>query len=151
MAMRNMFNAGDRAEIERRLAALQPSSTGQWGKMGVAQMLAHCAVALEAPVGDRRKKQSLLGRIVTPFIRSAVLGEKPLGHDSPTDPDFVIADERQFSSEHGRLVALLARFCDGGPSAADGRVHSFFGRLSGQEWGRLVYKHLDHHLRQFGG
>jgi len=26
----------------------------------------------------------------------------------------------------------------------------FFGKLSGKEWGELMYKHIDHHLRQFG-
>ena len=149
--MQNMFNAVDRLEIERRLAALLPSSARQWGKMNVAQMLAHCAVALEAPLGERRKAQAFLGRLLRPFILSSVLGEKPLRHDSPTDPDFVMADTREFSQEQARLVDRLGRFCERGPSASDGQVHSFFGKLSGQQWGRLVYKHLDHHLRQFGG
>ena len=148
--MQNIFTVIDRAEIERRLAALQPSCARQWGKMDPAQMLAHCALALEAPLGERRKKQALLGRLVTPFIRSSILGEKPLGHNSPTDPDFVVPDRRDFSQEQRRLAELVSRLCERGPSAADGKVHSFFGRMSGQEWGRLVYKHLDHHLRQFG-
>lgn len=148
--MQNIFDSVDREAIVRRLAGLQPDSLRQWGKMTPAQMLAHCAVALEVACGDRPKKQALLGRLVTPFIRSSILGEKPFGRNSPTDPDFVIADERDFAVERRRLTTLIDRFCERGPSAAAGQVHGFFGRLSGDEWGRLMHKHLDHHLRQFG-
>jgi hypothetical protein len=100
--------------------------------------------------GDRPKKQVFLGKLVTPFIRSAVLGPKPLRRNSPTDPDLVIAEEPDFDAERHRLSTLVDRFCQAGPDAAGRQIHSFFGRFSGGEWGRLTYKHLDHHLRQFG-
>ena len=147
--MQNLFDSQDRDGLMRRLAKLQPSSPRQWGKMNVAQMLAHCSVALEVACGDRVKRQAFLGRVLAPFVRSSVLGEKPFSRNAPTDPDFKIADDRDFANEQKRLTALAERFCSRGPSAADGLVHSFFGRLSAQEWGRLMYKHLDHHLRQF--
>ncbi len=148
--MQNLFDAGDRDAIVRRLSALQPSSPRQWGKMTVAQMLAHCAIALEVPCGDRVKTQGLFGRLLAPFVRSTVLGEKPFSHNAPTDPDYRIVDDREFATEKARLAALVDRFCSGGPTKAEGVVHGFFGRLSGDQWGRLMYKHLDHHLRQFG-
>ena len=84
-------------------------------------------------------------------MRASMLGDKPFSHGSPTDPDFVIADKRDFDAERRRLTTLIQRFCERGPDAAGAQVHGFFGKLNGQEWGRLVYKHLDHHLRQFGG
>ncbi len=148
--MQNLFDASDRDAIVRRLSGLQPSSPRQWGRMNVAQMLAHCAVALEVPCGDRVKGQRLLGRVLAPFVRSSVLGDKPFIRSAPTDPDYRIVDEREFESEKARLAALIDRVCGRGPAGADGVVHSFFGRLTGDQWGRLLYKHLDHHLRQFG-
>ena len=148
--MQNLFDPADRDAIVNRLSNLQPTSSRQWGKMNIAQMLAHCAVALEVPCGDRVKTQALLGRVLAPFVRSSVLGEKPFSHNAPTDPDFRIAGDHDFAIEHKRLADLVARFCDRGASSADGVVHSFFGRLSGEQWGRLMYKHVDHHLRQFG-
>jgi hypothetical protein len=148
--MENMFNAADRAALEQRLSRLQPTSARQWGTMNAAQMLAHCAAAMEMACGDRQKKQTFLGKLVTPFIRSTVLGPKPLGRNSPTDPDLVIAEDRNFAAESQRLSTLVDRFCQVGPNAAGRQTHSFFGRFSGEEWGRLTYKHLDHHLRQFG-
>jgi len=149
--MQNMFNSTDRTAIEERLAALQPGAPRQWGKMSAAQMLAHCAVALETPLGERRETQSLLGRLLTPFVRSSVFGDAPLRRNTPTDAACVVSDERVFLEERRRLLDKITRFCDQGPSAAHQRAHSFFGSLTGHEWGRLVYKHLDHHLRQFGG
>lgn len=147
--MQNLFDPQDRAAIAQRLSRLQPSSPRQWGKMNAAQMLAHCAVALEVACGDRTKKQAFIGRVLAPFVRSSVLGEKPFSKNGPTDPDFKITDDRIFADEHARLVALVDRFYDRGPAKAEGLVHSFFGRLTCDEWGRLMYKHLDHHLRQF--
>lgn len=148
--MQNMFDAGVRDTLVCRLSELKPSSRRHWGKMSVDQMLAHCSIAMEVPCGDRVKKQRLLGRVLAPFARSVILNDKPFTRNAPTDPEYRIADERDFEKERQRLAALVDRFCSRGPSAVDGVVHSFFGRLTGEEWGRLMYKHLDHHLRQFG-
>ena len=149
--MQNIFNSEDRTAIERRFTELEPAAQRQWGKMNVAQMLAHCAVTLETPLGERQEKRSLIGRLIGPLVRASVFGAAPLRRNTPTDAHCVIVDERQFLEEQRRVLATLARLCDRGPSAADQRLHSFFGRMSGQDWGRLIYKHLDHHLRQFGG
>jgi|WetSurMetagenome_2_1015567.scaffolds.fasta_scaffold421861_2 hypothetical protein len=147
--MQNMFDQDDRDVLVRRLLGLQPTSPRQWGKMTVSQMLAHCSVSFEVPCGDIVKKQTLLGRVVTPILRPMVFGLKPFGRNAPTDPDYRITDDRDFEKERARLSALIDRFCSRGPAAAAGVVHPFFGRLSSEEWGRLLYKHLDHHLRQF--
>jgi hypothetical protein len=148
--MQNLFDTRDRKDLARRLASLQPSSARQWGKMDVSQMLAHCAVALEVPCGDRVTPQRLLGRILAPFVRASVLGEKPMARNAPTSPEYRIADSRDFERERARLATLVDRFASLGPTGVDGVVHAFFGRLTGDEWSRLMYKHLDHHLRQFG-
>jgi hypothetical protein len=148
--MQNLFDTRDREDVARRMAALRPSSARQWGKMDVSQMLAHCAIALEVPCGDRVKPQRLIGKILGPFFRTAVLGEKPMAHNAPTDAENKIVDAREFEQERARLTSMVERFAALGPDGLDGVVHSFFGRLTGDEWGRLMYKHLDHHLRQFG-
>jgi hypothetical protein len=61
-----------------------------------------------------------------------------------------VTDDRDFESERRRLTDIINRFCELGPENASKQTHSFFGRLSGEEWGFLMYKHLDHHFRQFG-
>jgi hypothetical protein len=148
--MKSLFAPADRQEILDRLERLETGATRQWGKMDPAQMLAHCAIALEVGTGDRLRPHSLIGRVLGRFVKGALLGDKPFSKNSPTDPTFIVGDPRDFGKERARLAALISRFGDAGPGAADGRMHSFFGRLKGDEWGTLMYKHIDHHLTQFG-
>jgi len=148
--MKNIFDPADRESILLRLGALQADSPRQWGKMNAAQMVTHCARALETGSGERPMKQKLLGKILMPFFRSKILGEQPFGRSSPTDPTFVVSDAREFSVERQKLLDLIDRFVKRGPAAAGTQTHAFFGKMTGEEWGELTYKHLDHHLGQFG-
>ncbi|HSB63603.1 MAG TPA: DUF1569 domain-containing protein [Thermoanaerobaculia bacterium] len=148
--MENLFASSERQHILDRLDKLQAGAARQWGKMDAAQMCAHCVAALEVGAGDVAKEHSFIGKVLGRFVKGSVLGEKPFSKNSPTDPSFVVTDARDFAKEKARLVAIVKRFGEAGPSAADGRMHSFFGRLTGDEWGVLMHKHLDHHLRQFG-
>ena len=148
--MRTLFDTADRDSILERLGKLQSGAPREWGKMNCGQALAHCATALEVATGDRPLKQRLIGKLFAPFVRKSALGEKPFGRNSPTDPAFVMTGEKNFEEERRRLADIINRFFELGPGNASKQVHSFFGRLSGEEWGLLMYKHLDHHFRQFG-
>ncbi|HEX3069306.1 MAG TPA: DUF1569 domain-containing protein, partial [Thermoanaerobaculia bacterium] len=113
-------------------------------------MVTHCARALETATGDRPMKQKLIGKILMPFFRKSILGEKPFSRNGPTDPSFIVSDERDFDIERQKLIGLIDRLVARGPAKAAGQTHAFFGRLTGQQWGELMYKHIDHHLQQFG-
>src|SRR5512144_1598376 len=97
--MQSLFDPRDRDALLQRLSSLQPASRREWGNMNVSQMLAHCSVALEVACGDRIKKQRLLGRVLAPFVKSSVLGDKPFTRNAPTDPEYRIADDRDFAAE----------------------------------------------------
>lgn len=148
--MKSLFNPADRESLSHRLAALEPTAQRQWGKMDPAQMLKHCSIALGDLLGDRPVKQLFLGKLITPLIRGQIFGEKPFRRNSPTDPIYVVSDSQDFEAERTRLATLIDRVVQRGTAKTEGRVHPFFGRLSGDQWGRLIYKHFDHHLRQFG-
>jgi Protein of unknown function (DUF1569) len=148
--MKTLFDQADRESIRQRLGVLQADSPRQWGKMNAAQMVTHCSRALATGTGDRPMKQAFLGKIITPFIRSSILGAKPFGRNAPTDPTFVVTDEREFTVERQRLLDLIDRLVERGTTAAATQTHAFFGKLTGEEWGELMYKHIDHHLQQFG-
>lgn len=149
--MKTLFDAADRSALVARINALGAAAARQWGKMDPAQMLCHCGRALETATGDRPMKQKLIGKILAPLVRKSALGEKPFGKSSPTDPTFVVADERDFAAEKARLLSLIDRFAQRDVAAVGKETHAFFGKLTGEEWGELMYKHIDHHLRQFGG
>ena len=86
-----------------------------------------------------------------PLVKSeAIQDGAPMRRNSPTAKSLVVADERDLGKERQRLCALIDRFCGGGPQGCTKHAHIFFGQLTSEEWSRLMYKHLDHHLRQFG-
>jgi len=148
--MESLFVPADREALSLRLAALEADSPRRWGKMDPAQMLHHCACGLEAATGDRPMKQRFLGRLLAPLIKSLALGKRPFGRNSPTDPSFIVKGSRNFDLERTRFATILDRFVQRGPEGAAKATHAFFGKLSGEAWGRLMWKHLDHHMRQFG-
>ena len=148
--MKNLFNRDDAQEIRQRIDALRADSPRQWGKMAPAQMAAHCAAALEMAVGDTKPPRMFIGRILGPIAkRATIYKEKPLPRNTPTSPTLLISDSREFEKERARLRYVFERFVTGGASGVTNHPHDFFGRLTPDEWSVLMYKHLDHHLRQF--
>jgi Protein of unknown function (DUF1569) len=149
--MNNLFDAATAAQIKERIRLLEPSSKRQWGNMSAAQAMAHCATTMEWAVGDSCAPRMFIGRILGPLVKSKVLKEGAvMKRNTPTAKSLVVADERDLGKERERLCALVDRFSTGGPQGCTKHAHTFFGPLTPDEWARLMYKHLDHHLRQFG-
>ena len=149
--MKNLFEPAAAAELKARVLNLRPDSERLWGTMTVAQAVAHCAVGMEGALGDTKPKRMFIGRIIGPVVKRLAIGnDQPIRRNTPTSPDLVVTDERELESERQRLLGLIDRFAAAGPAGCSTHPHSFFGRLAPQEWAVLMYKHLDHHLRQFG-
>ena len=148
--MKNIYETTTLGEITQRINTLTPDSPRQWGTMDVAQMMAHCSNALEVTVGDKFPKTTFMGKIVGRFAKGIITSEKPFKPGLPTDKSFIVKDNRDFDEEKQKLIKLLIRFSTAGPSAMLNRKHPFFGHLTPNEWSRSTYKHIDHHLKQFG-
>jgi hypothetical protein len=149
--MKHLFDSAAADELRARLARLGPDCQRQWGTMTPAQAMAHCAISLEMALGDRLPPRMFVGRIIGGLVKRLALGDaRPLKKNTPTSPDLVVADDRELGTERRRVRALVDRFAAGGPSGCTTHPHTFFGRLTPEEWSVLMYKHLDHHLRQFG-
>jgi hypothetical protein len=149
--MKNLFEAARVEEVKARMSQLRPDSERQWGKMNAAQAVAHCSAGLELALGERIPPRLLLGRIIGRMVKPMALGnDDPMRRNSPTVKGLVVQDERDLGTERERLRGLIDRFAAGGPKGCTTHPHSFFGRLTPEEWATLMYKHLDHHLRQFG-
>jgi len=139
-------------EIRSRIARLRPDSPRQWGRMNPAQAVAHCALSMEWALGERVPELApfllrIVGRLIRPFV---VGNEKPIRRNAPTARELIVPDERDLLAESERLNKLIERFAAAGPKECTSHPHAFFGRLTPDEWAILTYKHLDHHLRQFG-
>ena len=150
--MKHLFDPAVVEEVRLRLRSLRPDSERRWGRMSAAQAMGHLAASAEMATGDLRIPRVLWGRILGRMVKAKVLAdEKPFGRNSPTAKELKLQSEPDFGSERDRLLALIDRFATGGPAACSSHPHPFFGALTPQEWAMLMYKHLDHHLRQFGG
>jgi Protein of unknown function (DUF1569) len=149
--MKNLYEAARVEEVKQRLSQLRGDSARLWGKMNPAQAMAHCAVAMEWAVGDTVPPRMFVGRILGRIVKPLVLkDDQPMKKNSPTAKNLVVRDERDFGKERARLCGLIDRFAAAGPQGCTKHPHSFFGPLTPEEWAQLMYKHLDHHLRQFG-
>jgi hypothetical protein len=148
--MKDLFDPNDNREIIERIGKLLPSAQAQWGKMHVAQMLAHTQMPLRYALGELKLKRKLLGMLFGRITLKKLTSGKPWKHSMPTNPNFVVADEREFEKERKQLIALVQRFPQSGPSAITKEAHPFFGRMNPQEWSSLQWNHLNHHLTQFG-
>jgi len=151
MAHGSLFDPAQRTRILERLASLGPDSRRQWGKMDAAQMLSHCALGTEASTGDAVLHTNFMAKLIGPLFKGWMLGPKPFSKNSPTHPLLVLHEKPcDFAREKARLVAVVRKFHDAGPTSAAKYRHAFVQKLTGDEWGVLHWKHLDHHLRQFG-
>ena len=148
--MKNLFEREAIDEVISRIDTLQPAAQRQWGKMDVAQMMAHCSAGLDMASGQLILPRLFIGRLLGPLVKPIFTNEKPFGRNNPTDPKLVVSDQRDFLREQSRLKVKVQQFYEGGEAKCTRHPHPFFGDLSPQAWSRGMYKHMDHHLRQFG-
>src|SRR5690606_1235696 len=129
----------------------QPDTVPQWGKMDVAQMLAHCCVSYEFVYDNNHPPLPAFKKLLLKwFVKNTVVGEKPYKKNSPTAPEFLIKGHKDFDTEKQRLLDSIPRTHALGAAYVDRKAYRSFGKLPVQEWNNMFYKHLDHHLIQFG-
>lgn len=151
MDLPNIFTKEVADSVIDRINQLTPSSQPLWGKMNVAQMFAHCCVAYEMVYTDKHPKPGLImGFILKNLIKKAVVSDKPYSKNSKTAPAFLVSNQKDFEIERKRLADYISETQVLGAYIFDGKLSHSFGPLSANEWNNMFYKHLDHHLKQFG-
>ena len=148
MEVKNLFDSAVKAEIIVRINKLTPESKALWGKMNVSQMLAHLQVPIGVADGTQKLKRTLFGKIVGPMVKQTLYNDKPFKRNLPTDPSFVmVKSEKDFETEKQKLLSVVSNFSE---AAIVNETHTFFGKLTKEQWSKGTWKHLDHHLQQFG-
>jgi len=149
--MKSVFDLNDSNEIIHRINLLTPETKGLWGKMSVAQMLAHCNVTYEMAYENIHPAPNAFVKLILKlFVKKSVVGETPYKKSIQTAPAFIIKEDKDFAKEKERLIAYVKKTFELGSSYFDGRNSLSFGALNKTEWNNMFYKHLDHHLTQFG-
>ena len=151
MPLPSIFTPEVTGSLINRIHKLQPDSKPLWGKMDAAKMLAHCNVTYEMAFENIHPKPGAFKQwILKLLVKNSVVGEKTYPKNSQTAPQFIIKSEKDFESEKKRLIDYILKCQQLGQTYFEGRVSHSFGPLSSIEWNNMFYKHLDHHLIQFG-
>lgn len=146
----NLYDDEVYEQVIRRIEKLTPSSLSLWGKMTVSQMMAHCSEILDVYNGKKQLKTNLFARIFKGYIKMVIMSPEPYQKNSSTAPQFVISSNKDFEVERIRLLEAITYFFEMEKSKAKTIKHSLFGTMTLEERGWAMYKHLDHHLDQFG-
>lgn len=149
--MKDIFTKDVADEIVARINQLTPTTTPNWGKMTVDQMFAHCNVTYEMAYTNKYKKPNALMKfMLKTFVKKAVVSEKPYKKNIGTAPQFKMVGKKDYDKEKTRLVNYVLKTQELGSEKFEGKESHSFGKLTAKEWNNMFYKHLDHHLTQFG-
>lgn len=152
MTIKYIFNKEVTDEVIGRINKLSAESTAQWGKMNVAQMLAHCCVTYELIYEPEKHPEPnwLMKKIIQLMAKETVVGSKPFKKSLHTAPAFLVSSEQDFELQKNRLIEYLLKTQALGEDYFDGKISHSFGKLNRNQWNNMFYKHVDHHLTQFG-
>lgn len=146
--MKSIFDPKEIESFVGRINKLNPDSKALWGKMNAYQMLRHCNLSEQMYQGRAKYPRLFIGRLFGPMVLKGILkNEEAMKQNQPTHPSFKIKGTGNFEDEKELWIDNLRNYAS--CSHLD-FVHPFFGAMTHQQVGNYVYKHTDHHLRQFG-
>lgn len=151
MALPNVFTKEVSVDIIDRIGHLKADTQPKWGKMSVAQMLAHCNITYEMTYEDiHPKPNALIKFILKMIVKNSVTSEEPYKQNLSTASQFIIKETKNFEFEKKRLIDFIIITQQLGENHFDGKESHSFGVMNKTEWNNMFYKHLNHHLNQFG-
>jgi hypothetical protein len=146
--MKSLFDDKERQNIIARINSINEVSERHWGKMKPSQMLLHAQAPIKIAIGELKLSQNLIFMILGPLVKRKLMKDEPFEHNLPTHKSFVVSFDPNLETEKQNLVKLIEKFNSEKDHLAI--KHPIFGKMSTENWDVLLWKHLDHHLRQFG-
>jgi len=150
--LENLFNTKDRELILERISKLNENSRAVWGKMNVNEMMVHLTDPLRVAIGEKQA-EFFKTEYSEPGLRHKIIYELEWPKDSPTSPEFNRefkgTEPMDFKSDLDTLHEVVKNFISKSDEVSF-TIHPTFGDISKEDWGRLMWKHMDHHLKQFG-
>lgn len=148
--MNTLFDSTVNRDICDRIRKLNPSSKPIWGKMNVEQMLTHLYLSLQVNFGEIELKRSMLGIFFRGISRRILLGSKPFPRHLPADKKVLVKETTGFSELIQKVENAVSIYIEKGYSVLSANPHNILGKITPDESAFISFKHIDHHLRQFG-
>ncbi len=147
--MPTLHDDSDRRAIIARIDRLGPASERRWGRMERSALLPHLADQLRMALGDVPVVRAR-GPLRFALARYLVIHVLPWPRGRAKAPaEAFTTGATTWDADRAALLDLIDRFASR-PAGELAPLNPVFGRLTGRDWGVLSYRHLDHHLRQFG-
>jgi hypothetical protein len=146
---RSLLQPETKREIQARIARLSAAQAARWGRLSAPRMVVHLTDSMKMATGDLTVAPKRVP-LRYPPLKQLVIYWLPFPKGVPTAPELLARAPTDWATELSELLASIDRFAGRDP-AASWPDHPAFGRMSGRQWGVLAYRHIDHHLRQFGG
>lgn len=145
--MKSIFEEAAYQEILIRLDQLHENSERKWGKMTVGQMVWHCQFPFFTAISNKKKgRGNIFARLL---FKKSMYSDGVLRKNLPTLPTLKTKESKDFYAERNKLVALVNEFY-ALRDREEWHPHPIFGKFTKEQWGKMEYKHVDHHLTQFG-
>jgi hypothetical protein len=143
-----VFDTSAREGLVQRLTVLTPTAKPRWGRMSAPAMVSHLITHCRMALGETKVAPKWMGLHYYPINR-LVIRYVPIPRNAPTAPELVARAPGEWDDDVLALAELLRRVGQRLPGEA-WPSHPVFGSISGEDWGVMIYRHVDHHFQQFG-
>lgn len=146
--MKTIFDETTRIEIINRINSINEFSVGQWGKMNVYQMLKHCSLTEALYLGRKKYPRTFFGKMIGKWaLKNMLKDQSPIAKNAPTSKYFKVSETNgDIAKQREHWISLIKEYANYSNPSFE---HWFFGSMTAEQVGFFVYKHADHHLRQF--
>ncbi len=149
--MKNLFHDTTKQEVISRIDYLEPIAKAQWGKMNVNQGIRHMAMGLDIPTGKLDPTIVKVPPMPKWLMKIFLLNTKPPKEAAETFKEInMVANNINPTDIEAEKTALKNKIDEVAAAAKLIPENKIGGKFSRDDWGKLNYNHLDHHLRQFG-
>lgn len=151
-SLKSLFDTSSNNELIQRIEKLTRNSLPLWGKMTVNQMIEHADLHLKMTTGEIKVSRSFTGKIFGLLVKKIILNkDNALSKSLPTHEKLIPVGNPDLDLLKKNLINSVSKFSRiGANNIGKDSQHYFFGKLSDKDWDILMWKHLDHHLKQFG-
>lgn len=146
--MKTLWDESSRMELKERLTHLQSDAVAKWGRFNAPRMLAHVCSAMDMAKGELKTASRNLPIRFTP-LKQLIIYWLPFPKSVPTAPELLTGEPGDWAEN---VAGLRTRIDEFGARERNAQwpIHPAFGKLTPKAWGVLVYRHIDHHFKQFG-
>jgi hypothetical protein len=145
----SIYSKSDTKKIIARIQSLTSENIALWGTMNVDQMLKHCSAAVDVAYGEKVVEVKWMMKLLGRLVKNKVFNSE-FQKNSPTAKEFVFSESYDLEASKLELIQKYSRFSNEGKESIIVMNHPFWGKMSYEDWDKLMWKHIDHHLRQFG-